>query len=323
MTIEEMKARKIELGYSCEELARISGVPYATIQKLFAGLTKAPRRKTVLALERVLKKSFDYRDYRDSPNMPGSEYLCVRDSAADHAGRELFNKSGVGQKDGDDPGRKNTADAEEKSVRADSEIVAGAGEGSETDKEGSQNTVSKKTGPFTIDDYYDLPEETRVELIDGYFYDMASPGAVHQQIQVSVSAQLYNYIKKKKGSCKVFTAPFDVRLNRDDKTMVQPDVLVICKKENFTEKRGEGAPDMVVEILSPSTAKKDTTLKLRKYMAAGVREYWVIDPKNKRIIVYYTDDEGVMLPSIYGFDCEVQVNIWGGKCKVDFREFAV
>ena len=115
-----------------------------------------------------------------------------------------------------------------------------------------------------------------------------------------------------------FGVELDVHLLKDGKTMVQPDILVLCDISKLTEKRIEGAPDFVAEILSPSTRRKDMTLKLSKYTEAGVREYWIIDHKEKKVIVY--DIENDALPQIYGFRDKVPVAIFDGRCQVDFAE---
>lgn len=115
-----------------------------------------------------------------------------------------------------------------------------------------------------------LPEETVI-------YDMASPSFAHQVIIMSIAVVIQNYIKKKKGRCKVLAAAVDVQLDCDNKTMVQPDIVVLCDKKKNVERCIMGAPDFVVEVLSKSTRKKDMTMKLEKYRNAGVREYWMID----------------------------------------------
>lgn len=180
---------------------------------------------------------------------------------------------------------------------------------------GTQYQV-KKQGEYTLDDYYALPDERRVELIDGVIYDMASPTSIHQIMSTCIWHQLIDYIEKKKGNCIPMVAPLDVQLDCDDKTMVQPDVLIVCDHDKVIRRCVYGAPDFVVEILSPSTKKKDMFIKLNKYMNAGVREYWMIDPDQKRILVY--DFESDTYPEIYGFDAKVPVAVFGGECEVDF-----
>ena len=183
-------------------------------------------------------------------------------------------------------------------------------------RESNAAYITKKQGEFTIDDYYAIPEDVRVELIDGVIYYMGAPTTNHQHLVAEIQYMLMDYIKKNKGRCKVLSSPVDVQLNCDDKTMVQPDILVVCDENKISKEGILGAPDLVVEVLSPSTRKKDMSVKLAKYMGAGVREYWIIDPDTKRVIVYDWEQEEIL--NIYGFGDKIPVGIFGGKCEVEF-----
>ena len=110
----------------------------------------------------------------------------------------------------------------------------------------------------------------------------------------------------------------DVQLDCDDRTMVQPDVLVVCDRDKIIKRCIYGAPDFVVEILSPSTKRKDGIIKLSKYISAGVREYWIVDPDKKQVVVYDFQKEDY--PVIYGFGGEIPVGIFDGECRIDFAE---
>lgn len=178
----------------------------------------------------------------------------------------------------------------------------------------------KKQGEYTVEDYFALPDERRVELIDGVIYDMASPTLIHQTISAELYVKIRDYIRKKKGSCLPGVAPLDVQLDCDNKTMVQPDVYVLCDKSKIQNGRLFGAPDFIVEVLSPSTAKKDTGIKSAKYAAAGVREYWIVDSRRERIVVYILNEEGYYDISLYTFHDEVPVYIFNNECKIDFQE---
>ena len=176
----------------------------------------------------------------------------------------------------------------------------------------------KKQGEYTLEDYYALPDERRVELIDGVIYDMSAPTTIHQMIGSEIREQLSSFIKSKKGTCIPFAAPVDVQLDCDDRTMVQPDVLVVCDRDKIIKRCIYGAPDFVVEVLSPSTKRKDGIIKLSKYISAGVREYWIVDPDKKQVVVYDFQKEDY--PVIYGFGGEIPVGIFDGECRVDFAE---
>ncbi len=144
---------------------------------------------------------------------------------------------------------------------------------------------------YTIEDIYKLPEGTRAELIDGTMYMMAPPNSRHQQISMLLSVEISNYIKEKKGDCMVFAAPFAVFLNNDDKLYVEPDISVICDRSKVTDRGCNGAPDWIIEIVSASSRRMDYIVKLFKYRAAGVREYWIVDPEKSRIMVYNFENE--------------------------------
>ncbi len=182
----------------------------------------------------------------------------------------------------------------------------------------AEYAASKHQGEYTLEDYLALPDDQRVELIDGVFYDMAAPTLIHQAIGDRLQTRFNNYIRKKKGSCMAFTSPVDVQLDCDDKTIVQPDVLIICDLSKLRRERVYGAPELVVEVLSPSTSRKDRLLKLTKYKKAGVREYWIIDPDRKRVFVYeFEKGDGCR---IYSFEDSVPVGIYDGDCAVNFSQ---
>ena len=170
-------------------------------------------------------------------------------------------------------------------------------------------------GENTIDDYRNYPQDKRVELIDGVFYDMAAPTTLHQRIVVELLSQLSEFIKKHHGKCIPFVAPVDVQLFQDDYTMVQPDVLVICNEEKLKSWGIFGAPDFAVEVLSDSSRKKDTIKKLDKYESAGVREYWIVDPAQKCVFVYFF--EGERYSAVYPMNLKIPVNIYDGKLQID------
>lgn len=181
--------------------------------------------------------------------------------------------------------------------------------------------AGKQQGEYTVEDYYALPDERRVELIDGYFYDMAAPTTYHQLIGAEVYRQIANYIMDQGGGCTPFISPVDVQLDNDDRTMVQPDVAVICDPQQITRRNILGVPDFVLEVISPSTKRKDCTLKLRKYENAGVREYWLADPYQKMVLAYFFEDAAAC-PAIYPIDADIPVRIYEGKLVLKFGRIA-
>ena len=162
--------------------------------------------------------------------------------------------------------------------------------------------ADKLNGKYTYADYLTWDDEERWELIDGIPFNMTpAPDAKHQGVSMALSGILYNYLKKK--PCKVFAAPFDVRFfdkkeadSTDIITVVQPDIVIICD-ESKVDKRGcLGAPDIVIEILSPATAYRDETEKLKLYEKYGVKEYWIVNPEAHYIMIYRLDDNGYGKP---------------------------
>jgi len=177
---------------------------------------------------------------------------------------------------------------------------------------------AKKQGEYTVEDYYKIPEEYRVELIDGVIYDMAAPTSAHQLIAGLIYAKLLMHVLERKGECLPMISPLDVQLDCDDRTMIQPDVVIVCDRDKVIQRCVYGAPDFILEVLSPSSAKRDSVIKLNKYLNAGVKEYWMIDPKQKKVLVY--DFESGQYPAIYGFDSKIPVAIWNGECAINFEE---
>lgn len=247
MTIQEMREKKNEMGYTDEQIADLSGIPLGTVQQIFSGEVENPRYDILLALEGFFAEKYE-----------------VKETATYKHGRN---------------------------------------------------------GSYTPDDYYALPDEQRVELIDGYFYDMSSPTFGHQSIGGEIYRQIANYILEHGGKCRPFIAPMDVQLDCDNKTIVQPDVGIVCDSSKIKRFGIYGAPDFIVEVISPSTKKKDYALKLSKYMEAGVREYWIVDFAQGKILVYFFESD--VYPVIYGFDQPVPVNIYGDNLQIDFSDIAV
>lgn len=172
---------------------------------------------------------------------------------------------------------------------------------------------------ITLEQYEALPEDKRVEVFDGVIYDMASPSQLHQTLSMELSNIIYNYIKSKKVSCQIFSAPFDVKLSDKPLIIVQPDIMVICNKDKLDGKRCNGAPDFIIEIVSPSNPADDYIRKLYYYKNAGVREYWIVDPRRKTVTVNYF--EGNIVSVQYPFDSIIKVNIYNDLL-INFSEIA-
>ena len=172
---------------------------------------------------------------------------------------------------------------------------------------------------ITLKQYEALPEDKRVEVFDGVVYDMASPSQIHQTILTELLVIIRNYIKSKGGKCSVFPAPFDVKLSDKPLTIVQPDLMIICDKDKLDGKRCNGAPDFIIEIVSPSNPADDYIRKLYYYKNYGVREYWIVDPRRKTVTVNYF--EGNIVSVQYPFDSIIKVNIYDDLL-INFSEIA-
>ena len=185
--------------------------------------------------------------------------------------------------------------------------------------EAALKPVVQKTQRYTYADYCAWGDDQRWELIDGRPHAMApAPGRFHQSISGNIYVQLKQFLRGK--TCEVYISPFDVRLNADtkDNTVVQPDVLVVCDPSKLDEKGCAGAPDMVVEVLSPSTLRHDRLIKFNKYLGAGVREYWIVDPESKTVSAHILKD-GAYTTSAYSDEDTAPVHVLEG-CNIDLGE---
>ena len=280
MTIDEMRTIKNQRGYSIATLSAYSGVPRGTLAKIFSGETQNPRPSALLAIEKVLTG--------DESILKGKSaiYREQRDPAA--AGRKFMLQETPAAYGGPAPSAESSA----------------------------KESHTKES--YTIDDYFALPDDVRKELIDGQFYDMAEPTLAHQSAVGYIHASLLWQIRGKGGSCMPFVSPIGVQLDQDDKTVVEPDVVVLCKRELMRRRVIYGAPDFVLEVLSPSTRKKDMSLKLHKHINAGVREYLMIDPDRKQLICYQIEND--MCCNMQPLEGIYRLQIFHGEIEIDLDE---
>jgi len=177
----------------------------------------------------------------------------------------------------------------------------------------------RKEKRYTYTDYRTWDDDERWELIDGVPYAMPpAPLRIHQEILGGLFSQLHNFLRGK--HCKVFVSPFDVRLNADteDDIVVQPDIVVVCDDSKLDDKSCVGAPDMAIEIISPSTSAYDRVLKFNKYLQAGVREYWIVDPASKTVSANVLKD-GKYMASAYLDTDTAPVHVLNG-CVINFAD---
>ena len=162
---------------------------------------------------------------------------------------------------------------------------------------------------YSESDYESLPEDVRAELINGQLYYQAAPSRIHQKILNAVNNTIYNYIHAKGGSCEVYPAPFAVKLQEENENIVEPDISVICDPGKLTDRGCTGAPDWIVEIISPSTASHDYIRKLKLYADAGVKEYWIVDPDKKSVYVYHLEEDKFEVTT-FTFQDKIKANIY-------------
>jgi len=302
MTLNEMLIYKKLAGLSCIEISEKSGVPLSTVQKVFSRTTSVPRHKTLTELSKA------FEEY-------AKDRLFVCDPAYEaQILKSIGNKKSQGSK-GNGITDSSTDNLENIPVSHVEDVMT------EYIASGSSNALDLSLyKEKTINDYLSLPNDVRVELIDGVFYDMAAPSYLHQQISAFIWRILQNHIDSNKGKCSAALSPIDVQLDSDNKTMVQPDVMVICDRSKITGPRVVGAPDFIIEVVSDSNMYHDVFRKKLKYQNAGVREYWMVFPKEKEIQVFFFEKS--YKPIGYTFNDSIPVNIWDGKCCVNFKEIS-
>jgi len=152
---------------------------------------------------------------------------------------------------------------------------------------------------FSYADYLTWTEDEMKEIINGIVYSFSAPVRKHVAATGAFFGKAWNYIKRRRGKCKIYSAPFDVRLSKtgetaDDKiyNVVQPDICVICDESKLDEKGCIGAPDLIVEVFSPSTRKRDANEKFLLYESSGVCEYWLVFPEAKAVTVFLLQPNG-------------------------------
>lgn len=289
MTAEEMKKIKEEYGLSYEEISRETGLPVSTVSKLLNGFTKAPRRNTVEILLRYFT------------------VLCQSEAQDGSGPMKRLRENSKTQ-------------ADTSYILQDSSVPYYAG----------GTAAKRKKCTVTIEERDQLPEEQRTELIDGVLYDMSAPTMAHQMVSMLVSREMNDCIEKSGRDCMAILAPLDLVLADEPATVLQPDMIVTCReniersKERWKNlQKHQGAPEFVMEVISPSTKKRDIGIKYMKYLESGVKEYWLVDPGSRKVIVYNLDsirdeENHADICYLYSRDQKVPVLLSGGTCEIDF-----
>jgi Uma2 family endonuclease len=169
---------------------------------------------------------------------------------------------------------------------------------------------------YSYEDWLEMDEQVRAELVDGELHLMDLPGQAHQEILGELLRQLANFLKGK--PCKVFPAPFGVRLAKNADTVFEPDIVVVCDKTKLDSKICDGVPDMVVEVISPSSIRYDRLFKFNRYLRAGVREYWIVDGETNSVQINILEN-GKYMASMYGDTDTTPVGVLEG-CSVTLSD---
>ena len=291
LTIEEMNQIRQNYGISYEEIQKgCEDVSISSIQKIFGGYVDKPRRATIEKLSRYFEtfiKENIIPVYENGKLASDNRYVAEQSN--------YFTKGSS---------------------------AVDITQNKEDGPTGLLGEIFTQRG-YTYSDYakLELPEGVRVEVVDGYLYKMDAPNIVHQDIAGEVFFVIRDYIKRHKGKCKVIMSPVDVRLEYDkgDMTVVQPDLIVVCDKDKMENRKNiKGAPDFVLEVISQSSRKMDMYVKMTKYKENGVREYWLVDYENDKIIKYdFENNDNI---TMYTFKDKVPVEIYDGKLVIDFKE---
>ena len=308
MNLREMLLIKQEYRLSYRQISEESGVPLPTVQKVFTGKTKNPRYETAASLAAALAALKRKASGLEVPSHVADSHSQLAPEAS--AGASAAGTSAVSAAySPESPSSALLSEAPAQYVWKSEESQAAA----------SVRKPVKKPGEYTIEDYYAWPEEERIELIDGVIYDMSAPTKAHQLLAGEAYRQIANFIVDRGGKCRPYIAPVDVRLDRDNKTMVQPDVIIVCDPSKEEDDRViYGAPEFVMEVLSPATRLKDLSKKLVKYKTAGVLEYWIVDPYEEMIFVYLFGKERTQF-SMYPLFAEIPVSLYEGKLTISFE----
>jgi Uma2 family endonuclease len=176
--------------------------------------------------------------------------------------------------------------------------------------------LKKEDRIYSYKDYLTWPDQEKWELIEGVAYQMTpSPSRSHQKISIALATELYNFLKGKK--CEIYHAPFDVRLAKaeasegDIKTVVQPDLVIVCDPSKLDEKGCLGTPNIIIEIISPATASHDYITKLKLYEQSGVPEYWIVHPLDRIVMIYRLTADGTYgKPEIYSQENSVRMGLF-------------
>ncbi len=293
MDVKELKERKKALRLTTAQLACLAELPVSTVSKIMTGETKKPSYITIEKIDKALAREemlARVRVYVD-------ELLAyVREHPGEQVDQIGFEKEYRKRHN------LNNAPLPYAITMAHGERFDGS-------------LALSGDGRVTSRILSDIGEDRRIELIDGHLIINEMPGLAHQMMVQNLGKIIDRFIDENNGKCLLFSVGVNVRLDEDDYTVVIPDITVLCDKSKLEEKGIAGAPDWVIEVVSPSTRGLDYKTKMHKYMNAGVREYWIIDLEKEKVVTYIEGEP--MMVYVYEFSDEVPVYIYDGKLKIN------
>ena len=297
MNIKDMRRRKKELKLTTAEIAYRAELPVSTVSKVMTGETSRPRYVTVEKINEVLAR----------------EEMLSRVRAYM---RELLEY--IMEHPDEDIDQIQFEKAYRRKHNLDNLPLPQARPLSAEDVPRSGNLALLQPDKVSVQQLLDLEQDRRVELIDGHLIINEFPGMRHQLLVKNIGRAIDNYIIEVGGDCLMLNVGVNVRLDEDDYTLVGPDIVVLCDRSKVEESGIVGAPDWIIEVVSPASRSRDYRLKMCKYVNAGVREYWIIDPEKEKVTTYIEGEP--TMAYVYNFDEEVPVYIYDGKLKICVRE---
>lgn len=295
MTVEELRERKKKLKLTTRDLALLADLPQGTVSKILTGETKNPSYLTIERLDAALEK----------------EEMLARIHAYEQAMQQYFAEHP------EDAGnqRKFEKIYREKNHLNNAPIPYALPREDTSEIQGNLALQTRKMTASALDQ---LGEQRGYELVDGHLILAEMAGVSHQRMVRKLGKQIDALISDNGGSCEVFDVGVNVFLDEDDYTLVIPDIAVLCDASKICDKGIMGAPDWVIEVVSPSTRKMDYHKKLHKYMDAGVREYWIVDIDRHMVSVCVNGEP--MQITIYSFTEDIPVSIYAKKLKINLKK---
>ena len=316
MTVEEIRKTIEDSNITYRQLEKFSGVPEATIRKFVTGRTQKPRKGTIDALSRILSpwNSDDSKEAvvaemeesQENEMLMSVEEMRAEIQRRGYSYMQLERFTAI-------PAAtiRRIIIGQTKKPRMDVMLSLSA-----VLRPSSRDASIKQQENYDLEDYLALSEDERMEMIDGILYELPGPDEHHQFVLGAIFHSLYGQIRDHGKVCFPFMAPLDVQLDKDDRTIVQPDIFLAGDSGRFKEGKYYGAPELVVEIISRETVQKDFQIKYMKYKQACVKEYWIVDIPRRRVITWVFKNETAS--GIYCFDEQVPVMAFKGAFTVDF-----